>query len=626
MTGNAPQSSKEKLEALRAVMAARGLDGYIVPHTDEFQCEYTPESANRLEWLTGFTGSAGEAVVLKDKAVAMSDGRYTIQIKDQVDAAVFEIADMGEMPVRKWIAANAPAGAKIGYDPMLHTARELAAMKKIFRAKKIDLIPVEGNLIDPLWQGRPAVPASTVELFPDTVAGRTAGEKTAQIATDVKKAGGRAVIITKPESVAWMLNIRGTDVKHTPLALSYAIVHDNAAVDWFIEPSRVPADVRQHLGVHVSVRAPSELPRALDDLARDAAAQEKMALVDFDRSPVWFKDRMEKAGAEVEDFIDPCVEPRAVKTPQEQDSIRDAHVRDGVAMVRFLKWLDEEAPKGGLTELDVAAKLESIRRVDSTLRDLSFSTIAGWAENGAIVHYRATDESHAAIMPPGILLLDSGGQYAGGTTDITRTIHVGGATPEMKENFTLVLMGHIDIATARFPSGTRGIHLDAFARQALWDEDRDYAHGTGHGVGCYLGVHEDASGIAGRPNEKGLPMKPGMLISNEPGFYKEGEYGIRIESLVLVKEDGAVEGTNGKRKMMAFETVTLCPIDRRLIVPEMMTDGQLQWLNDYHDRVYKTLASRLEDDVKAWLRQATSPLKKNLNPAPSHPPPGFTFA
>ena len=607
-------------------MAAQGLDGYIVPHTDEFQCEYTPENANRLEWLTGFTGSAGEAVVLKDKAAAMSDGRYTIQIKDQVDASVFEIADMGEMPVRKWIAVNAPAGAKIGYDPMLHTDRELSAMRKAFKAKKIDLIPVEGNLIDPLWHDRPAAPASTVELFPDTIAGRTASEKTSQIAADMRKAGGRAVIITKPESVAWMLNIRGTDVKHTPLALSYAIVHDNAAVDWLIEPSRVPAAVRQHLGAHVSVRAPSELLKVLDGLARGAAMQEKMVLVDFDRSPVWFKDRLEKAGAEVEDFTDPCVEPRAVKTLQEQNSIRDAHVRDGVAMVRFLKWLDGEAPKGNLTEIDAANKLESFRRMDSALRDLSFRTIPGWAGNGAIVHYSATPETNKAITPPGILLLDSGGQYAGGTTDITRTIHVGGATPEMKENFTLVLMGHIGIATARFPSGTRGIHLDAFARQALWNKSRDYAHGTGHGVGCYLGVHEDASGIGTRPNEKGLTMKPGMLISNEPGFYKEGEYGIRIESLVLVKEDGVVEGTGGKRKMMAFETVTMCPIDRRLIVPEMLTDEQLQWLNDYHEKVYQVLAPRLEDDVKSWLRQATSPLKKNLSTAPNHPPPGFTFA
>lgn len=609
MTQKNTQTSAEKLAALRGELKKRGLDGFIVPRTDEFQGEYVPPCAERLAWLTGFTGSAGVAIALQDKAVVMSDGRYTEQLAQQVDAKAFDRADSTAVSVAQWLSKEAKTGAKIGYDPKLHTKAELDQWARALKAKNITLVPVDGgNPLDVVWTDRPAAPASTVEVFPETIAGRSAADKREALAQAVRDAGGHGFVVAQPTSIAWLLNIRGTDVPKTPVALSYALVRDNGDVDLFIDPARVDAAVRAHLGNHVHIRKPEELDAALADLAQAAKAADKPVLIDPARAPVWFRMKLEKAGAKVADLKDPSIAARMIKTPQEKKSIIDTHVRDGVAMVRFLKWVEEEAPKGKLTELDVVERLWNFRKMDAGVRDDSFDTISGWAANGAVIHYRATPETNKAITPPGILLVDSGAQYQEGTTDITRTVAVGAPTDEMRENFTRVLKGHINLARAKFPQGTIGAAVDFAARRSLYEENLDFDHGTGHDVDCYLSVHGAGSVISAKST---VELKAGMLISNEPGFYKTGAYGIRIENLILVKEDGKRRETAKDVPMLRFETVTLAPIDRALIKPEIMDDAELQWLNDYHERVYQTLSPRLAADEAAWLRKVTQPLKKN---------------
>jgi Xaa-Pro aminopeptidase len=618
MVQNKEKSPAEKLASLRAQMAAHGVSGYLVPHDDEYKGEYLPACAERLAHLTGFTGSAGSAVVLEDKALALTDGRYTIQIRNQVDAKLYEIGDSAEVNTGEWIAANAPAGSKIGYDPKLHTPGGIAALEAKLKDRNIALAAIDGNLIDAVWDDRPAPPADIVESYPDTIAGKSAADKRDEIAAQVKKQGGEAVLLTAADSIAWLLNIRGNDVPHTPFALSYAMVHENGNVDWFIPGAKIPAGVKAALGNHVSCREPAELEGALTALASKAKAANRPVLMDYNSTAIWFKNKLEAAGAKTQNEEDPCITPRAMKTPAEQKSIIEAHVRDGLAMARFLKWVEDTAPSGKLTELDIEAKLLAFRRQDKGLRDTSFNSIVGWAGNGAIVHYRATKESNATVTPPGILLIDSGGQYLEGTTDITRTVAVGRPTDEQRENFTRVLKGHIGIAMLSFPEGTTGAMIDPIARKALWEVKRDFAHGTGHGVGCYLSVHEPGVGISSRANRA---FKPGMLVSNEPGYYKEGEYGIRIENLIMVREAGRIEGT--KRSLLKFETVSLAPIDRNLIEVSLLDDGELKWLNAYHGQVYATLAPKLEPDVAAWLKKACAPLEKNAagKIAPKSPKP-----
>lgn len=607
------QNSADKLKALRVALAEAGLDGFIIPHEDEFQNEYLPPCNERLAWLTGFTGSAGMAVVLKDEAVVMSDGRYTLQLPQEVDTTLYALDDHTKTKLHDWLPAHAKAGDKIGYDPRLHTQDTIKALKKALARKKIELVAMDNNPLDAVWHDRPAPPASAVEIFPEAIAGRGVAEKIALVADAVTENGGAAFILSGSQSVAWLLNIRGTDVAHMPLALSQGVVHENGIVDWYIDPARVSAAVRKHLGNHVTICDPADMNAGL----RALAAKDKPVLIDGKRTSSWFARRIEDHGGKTDNLEDPCVLLRACKTEAEIRAIKTAHVRDGVAMCRFLKWLDDEAVKGDLTEIDVAERLESFRRLDPAFRDSSFDTIAGWAQNGAIVHYRATPATNAVIQPPGILLLDSGAQYQDGTTDITRTIAVGDVAPEMKEHNTRVLKGHIAVASARFPEGTRGVAIDAYARKSLWDAGLDYDHGTGHGVGCYLSVHEEAASISKRGT---TPLKAGMLISNEPGFYKSGAYGIRIESLVLVKEDGPRHHADDQVGMLAFETVTLAPIDTRLITPDLLDDSEREWLNAYHARVYETLSLLLEPDVKTWLKAATAPLKKNLTTASTAKP------
>lgn len=580
-----------RLSGLRESMAAQGLDGFILSHADAFQSEYPPPSARRLEWLTGFSGSAGVAAVLKDRAVVMSDSRYTIQLAQQTDRALYETGDVAEAGLAKWLCANGKKGQVVGFDPGLFTIRQIDELQEKLAAGGITLKAAQGNPVDAIWQGKPQDPQGQVSLFPESVAGLSSKQKREMIAGAVAKAGGDAVILTRPDSVCWLLNVRGGDVEYSPLVLSYAILYaDGGRVDWFAGAGKVLGEVAGHLGGDVRILEAT-------DLAGIIAGLKGKVLLDFRHAPVRFKTALEENKIAFADFADPCVLPKACKSKTEQAAIEKAHVADGVAVVRFLAWLDREAPKGVLTEIEVADKLESFRRMDRDYKGPSFATIAGFGPNGAIVHYRASEKTNRQITSPGLLLLDSGGQYHWGTTDITRTIAIGAPPDEVRENFTLVLKGHIAVAAARFAEGTQGAQIDALARQALKGAGLDYGHGTGHGVGCYLQVHEEAASLSPRGKES---IRAGMLLSNEPGYYKEGAYGIRIENLVLAEE---VE-----RGMLGFRTVTLAPIDRRLIDAGMLSDQERAWLNSYHARVRDVLMPLLDKDSAAWIEKNTGPL------------------
>jgi Xaa-Pro aminopeptidase len=606
MTQSPSKNSAEKLSLLRKAMKDYNIQGYMVPRADEFQGEYVPARAERLQYMTNFTGSAGHAVMLMNHAMVMSDGRYTIQMEQQIDSALFDLCNIsrGDDTI-KWIAKHAKKGDIIGYDPRVMTIGEANRYRQNLKNAGIEFLPVNENLIDAIWADQPAAPLDLVTIFPENIAGKNSSDKRQEIAAQIKEQGGAGFVMTMPDSVAWMLNIRGEDVPHVPVALSYVIIKDDGQVDLFIPPAKITQEVRKHLGNEVAVRDPSELSQGLKELAQYANSKNAPVLMDLAVTGEWFKNELKSHGAELKPLKDPCALPRAIKTKAEQDSIRDVHVRDGVAVTKFLRWVDENANKGDVTELDIEKTLLDFRRLDKDCIDTSFDTIAGWAANGAIVHYRATNETAATISGDNLLLVDSGGQYKNaGTTDITRTIAVGDVTEEMKFTNTLVLKGHIAVATARFPEGTKGSAIDALARKALWKAGLDYDHGTGHGVGCYLSVHEEACSISAR--EGGLPFHAGMLISNEPGFYKAGSFGIRIENLILVREDGVREGSN--KKMLAFETVTLAPIDTRLIEAKLLEDSEIEWLNHYHARVEKTLSPHLDDETKKWLAKACAPL------------------
>lgn len=536
-------------------MNQEGMDAFLVPRADEFLGEYVPPSAERLKFLTGFTGSAGIAVIYADKAFLFTDGRYTQQARMECDKALFEVMDITQTETIDFLAKN---GGTVGYDPWLHTFSQISKLEE----KKIPLKAVPSNLVDAIWTERPAKPSGKSFDFPDKIAGRTAQEKIDLVSTAIKDAGADAMIITMPDSVCWLLNKRGHDIDYTPLVLTYALVQDGKAE--MIAPS---FDFTKLTG--------------------------KTIALDFKRAPLAVKMQLEKI-AKVIDLKDPCIDPKARKTPSEQQSIRAVHVKDGVAVVKFLYWFDQGHKN--LTELGVVDKLESFRREDKTYKEPSFPTIAGFNANGAIIHYRVTEKTNLDIKGDGLLLLDSGAQYEWGTTDITRTIRFGNPNDEMKERFTLVLKGHIALAMAKFKPGTLGKEIDLLARQPLLDKNLNYAHGTGHGVGCYLSVHEEAAGISPRGE---APLEAGMLLSNEPGYYQEGAYGIRTESLVLIQEEGAD---------LKFETITLAPIDTSLIKPGMLGAEETQWLNDYHACIYKTLAPHLTAEVKNWLQDKTKPL------------------
>ncbi|HVH76506.1 MAG TPA: aminopeptidase P family protein [Stellaceae bacterium] len=588
-----------RLARLRGELARRGLDGFIVPRADEHQGEYVPARGQRLLWLTGFSGSAGVAIVLAERAAIFVDGRYTLQAKLQVDTALFEPRHLTEEPPADWLGRNLPAGGVLGYDPWLHTPQDVERLRAAAERRGASLRAVADNPLDAVWSGRPAAPLAPVAPHDERFAGESSREKRQRLGRGLAEEGIAAAVLTMPESIAWLLNIRGGDVPHTPLPLSFAILRQDGAVTLFIDRRKLLPGLERHLGNRVTVEPPEQLGPALDRLAADGPVQADPAT-----AGAWVFDRLAAAGAEIHRAADPCLLPKACKNPVEIAGTRTAHRRDGVAMSRFLAWLAREAPQGVLSEIAASDRLEALRREGEHFRDLSFPTISGAGPNGAIVHYRAMPESEGRLGPGMLYLLDSGAQYLDGTTDVTRTVAIGDPSPEMRDRFTRVLKGHIALARARFPKGTTGTQLDAFARRALWEEGLDYDHGTGHGVGSYLGVHEGPQRISKAPNAQ--PLLPGMIVSDEPGYYKAGAYGIRIENLVLVTPQAGA----GEREMLGFETLTLVPIDRRLVDPGLLDEGERAWLDAYHARVRTELAPLLDAETRAWLARETQPLGK----------------
>jgi len=594
-----PAKDPSRLDALRAALGTRGVDGFVVPRADEHQGEDLPADAERLAWLTGFTGSAGTAVVLADRAALFVDGRYTLQAGHQVDGERWEIVSSVKTPVVDWLGQALSPGARLGYDPRLVSVDQAKRLRAAAEKAGARLVPVEPNPIDDLWVARPPAPLGPVLPHDTGFAGESAEDKRRRIAEDLAARRIDAAVLTQPESIAWLLNLRGRDVPNTPLPLSYAVVHDDRAVELFVDPAKLTRAARRHLGNAVTVAPPAGLERALDRLGDDG----RTVLVDPATCNEWVRDRLVRAGAQVTLAEDPCVLPRATKNETEIEGSRRAHLRDGVAMVRFLAWLDRTAPQGTVTEMEAAERLTALRAEGEHWRGISFPPISGAGPNGAIVHYRVTAETDRRLEPGTLYLTDSGGQYLDGTTDITRTVAIGEPDAEMRRCFTLVLRGHIALATARFPEGTAGGQLDALARQFLWKAGLDYDHGTGHGVGAYLGVHEGPARISGR---SAVPLRAGMILSNEPGYYRAGAFGIRIENLIVVQpsEQPAEPG----RSLLAFETVTLCPIDRRLVDTALMTPDEVAWLDAYHARVRQALSATLGEEDRAWLEAATAPL------------------
>jgi Xaa-Pro aminopeptidase len=600
--GTAPADRTDRLARLRAELGRQGVEGFIVPRADEHQGEYVPARAQRLEWLTGFTGSAGFAIVLANKAAVFVDGRYTLQVRQQVSDTLFEPRHVTDQPAEAWLAEWLKSGDRLGYDPWLHTVDGLEKLRPAVQRAGATLVPVTRNPIDAVWADQPPVPLAPVVPHDVAFAGEGAGDKRRRIAEAVVKSGADAAVLTLPESVAWLLNLRGRDVPRTPLPLCFAILDRSAEVDLFIDPRKLSPQARTALGNAVRVRSPGELESALRDLAKAG----RKVLADASTAPSWVFDRL---GAAAVRGADPCLLPKACKNDVELAGTRAAHRRDGRAVTRFLAWLDDAAVRGGLNESTAAARLESFRRENERFRDLSFDTISGAGSNGAIVHYKFTEETDRPIRTGELYLVDSGAQYLDGTTDVTRTVAIGAPTDEHRDRFTRVLRGHIALATARFPVGTSGSQLDALARVPLWQAGLDYDHGTGHGVGSYLSVHEGPHRISKIPNTQAL--KPGMIVSNEPGYYKTGAYGIRVENLVVVVEVPKPEGA--ERDLLGFDTLTLAPIDRNLVEPSLMTDGELAWLNAYHRRVRDTLLPDLDGAAAAWLEQATQPIRHAAN-------------
>ncbi|MEE2693082.1 MAG: aminopeptidase P family protein [Pseudomonadota bacterium] len=589
--------AKKHLPPLRAEMAKRGLDGFIVPHDDEYQNEYIPDYAERLMWVSGFSGSAGSAVIMQDRAVIFTDGRYTLQVRQQADDAFFEYEDIPDSSPESWLAKNAKKGQRIGYDPMLHPPAGVARLEAAAKKAGFELVAVDSNPVDAAWTDQPAFPTAKVKPHPIEFAGRASADKRAEIAAALKEAGADAVLVTAPPSVAWLFNIRGGDVPRTPLPLGRAIVDADGRATLFVAPEKVGNDLAGHLGPDVDIRAESAVVEAL---ARLGEAGRKVA-VDPSLTPSAYVRELKAAGAGVVEMTDPCALPRAVKNAAELNGARSAHVRDGAAVTQFLHWLATKAQGGDVDEIAAASKLEEFRAASGKLVDISFDSISGAGPNGAVVHYKVNTETNRKLEPGQLFLIDSGGQYPDGTTDITRVAAIGRPTDEMRDRFTRVLKGHIALATARFPAGTTGHQLDALARKPLWDVGLDYDHGTGHGVGSFLGVHEGPQRIAKMPNSQ--PLKPGMILSNEPGYYKTGEFGIRIENLIVVTEPEAIE--KGERPMMGFETITLAPIELDLVVPALLTESERHWLNKYHARVRQTLTPLLPKDVAEWLAAKT---------------------
>jgi Xaa-Pro aminopeptidase len=589
-----------RVALLRAELARRGLDGFLVPLADEHQGEYVPASARRLEWLTGFKGSAGVCVVLADRAAIFVDGRYTLQVRQQTDGAVFEPHDLVEDPPSRWLPTVLAKGAKVGFDPWLHTVAEADRLREALDKAGASLVAVDGNPIDAVWADRPEPPVGPVTLHPEALAGEDRASKVGRIARAVGEAGAVAAVLTQPDSIAWLLNVRGADVPHTPLPLSFAIVAAEGRPTLFIDGRKLSGPVREAIATVADVAEPGDFEPALRRLGAGGAR----VLIDRQGAAARIADLVTEAGGTIVAGRDPVALPKARKNAAELSGTRAAHLRDGAAMVRFLAWFDRTAPAGGLDENAAAEALARFRGETGALRDLSFETISAAGPNAALPHYHAVPGAGRPIGRDEIYLIDSGGQYEDGTTDITRTVVVGTPTAEMRDRFTRVLKGHIAIARARFPKGTTGAQLDPLARLALWEAGLDFNHGTGHGVGVYLSVHEGPQRIA-RTGDAAL--EAGMIVSNEPGYYRDGSWGIRIENLLVVNGPEAIAG--GDRPMMGFETITFAPIDRRLVEPALLTATERAWFDAYHAEVRARITPLVGDpDDRAWLAAATEPL------------------
>ena len=598
------QTHEARLDGLRKELARRGLDGFVIPISDEHMSEYVGSYAQRLNWLTGFGGSAGSAAVLQDRAAMFTDGRYTVQVREQVSGALYDYEDVPATSPAKWIAAHAPDGAKIGYDAWLHGIGWAEEAEAAFARRGIELVPVDGNPIDAIWDDRPQASLAAAVPHGDEHAGRSSADKRSEVADWLKQEGYDATVVSALDSVAWLLNMRGSDVDNTPVALSYVLAHADGTAELFIAPDKVTPELTQHLGNAVTVRDRAEFVPALE------ALDGKRVAVDPNHAVAGIFHALEQGGASVVRTDDPTVLPKAIKNPAEQQGHRDAQSRDGAAVARFLRWLGIEAPKGAVDELAAAAKLREFRDAGGLLKDASFDTISAAAGHAALPHYKVDEDSNIPIPPSSIYLVDSGGQYLDGTTDITRTVWIGPGEPsaEMVERNTRVLKGHIQLDMQKFPDRTTGGALDALARMHLWNGGVDYGHGTGHGVGSFLSVHEGPQRISkpgGAFPGTETPLREGMILSNEPGYYKPGEYGIRIENLVLVVDAGLADCEG---KYLGFETLTMVPLDRTLVDRALLSEAEIGWWNDYHTAVYATLTPQLEGDDLAWLEEQCAPL------------------
>ncbi|HCG6696574.1 aminopeptidase P family protein [Vibrio parahaemolyticus] len=586
-----------RVNAIREWLAQHNIDALLIPHEDEYLGEYVPAHNERLHWLTGFTGSAGAAVITQDKAAIFVDGRYTVQVTKQVPSELFEYRHLIEEPALDWIQDNLTSNASVAIDPRMHSSAWLD-MAQAKLAGKLELNILSSNPIDALWHDRPAPVVSDVRLMPTEAVGQSSESKRKEIAQLVAKAGADSAVITALDSICWLLNVRGLDVSRLPVLLSHAILHADSSVEYFLDPARLPAEFAAHVGTGVTVHHPEALQSRLE------AMSGKKVLLDPAISNAWFKLVLQNAGASVIAAADPCLMPKAAKNEVEIAGMKACHIRDGVAMSKFLCWLDAEVAAGNLhDEATLADRLEAFRKEDPTLMDLSFDTISAAGGNAAMCHYNHENQPEPGKLELNTLyLVDSGGQYLDGTTDITRTIAIGQPSAEMIKQFTLALKGHIGVARARFPKGTRGYQIDTLARQHLWAEGYDYDHGTGHGVGHFLSVHEGPASISKKQID--VPLTEGMVLSNEPGYYRADAFGIRIENLELVVETP----TNGDFPVLSFESLTRCPIDKRNINVDMLTRPELAWLNDYHQKVWEQISPLVEGEVKEWLREATLPL------------------
>ncbi len=599
-----PHASIERMTRLRAQFAPLGIDGFLVPRADEYQGEYVPPACERLSWLTGFTGSAGVALITKERGVVFVDGRYTTQAREQVDATLFDGGDLVGEPPHLWLTNHGQKGFRLGIDPWLHSMTEVGKLEAALAMISGQLVFLNENPLDALWMDRPAPPMGPVTIQPLEYCGVPARDKISKIADDLKKSGHQAAILTDPSSVAWVFNIRGADVPHTPHPLSRAIIHADGHAEIFLDAGKTATEVQAYLAEITEQLAPETFADRLEALVKSGGN----ILIDPELTPFAIQAIIAKAGGKTVEGADPARLPRAIKNPTEIEGMRRAHLQDGVAMVGFLAWLDGCKPDT-VSEIDAVIALEQARisvgeRMGNPLKDISFDTISGAGSNGAIIHYRVNRLSNRVLKSGEVFLIDSGGQYVNGTTDITRTVAIGQVGQEERRFFTLVLKGMIAITTARFPAKTRGLDIDPLARVALWKAGADYAHGTGHGVGSYLSVHEGPQRIARTATQE---LLAGMILSNEPGYYRPGQFGIRIENLIVVEAAEVIAG--GDLPMLGFATLTLCPIDRRMIIASLLTGDELAWLDAYHMEIRQKLLPLIDDEkVKTWLLEATARL------------------